>query len=110
MQVFENLIANGRSFSPDGGVISITARRCEDWVEVVFEDDGPGIPAASIDAIFERFYKDRPEGETFGTHSGLGLSISKQIIEAHGGVIFAENRGDDPANPAGARFILRLPL
>ena len=110
VQVFENLIANGRSFSPDGGVISITARRCEDWVEVVFEDDGPGIPVASIDAIFERFYKDRPEGETFGTHSGLGLSISKQIIEAHGGVIFAENRGDDPANPAGARFILRLPL
>ena len=98
------------TFALDGGVISITARRGADWIEVAVEDDGPGIPAESFDAIFERFYKDRPEGEKFGTHSGLGLSISKQIIEAHDGVIFAENRGDDPAKPAGARFIVRLPL
>ena len=109
VQVFENLIANGRSFIPDGGVIRITARCGAEWVEVVVEDDGPGIPAASIDAIFERFYRDRPKGEKFGTHSGLGLSISKQIIEAHGGVIFAENRGDNPDKPEGARFIVRLP-
>lgn len=109
VQVFENLIANGRGFSPHGGVIRITARRGAEWLEVAVEDDGPGIPPASLEAIFERFYKDRPEGEKFGTHSGLGLSISKQIIEAHGGVIFAENRGDDPENPEGARFIVRLP-
>ena len=109
VQVFENLIANGRSFSPQGGVIRITARAGAEWIEVVVEDDGPGIPTASFDAIFERFYKDRPAGEKFGTHSGLGLSISKQIIEAHGGVIFAENRGSDADNPQGARFIVRLP-
>ena len=78
VQVFENLIANGRSFSPQGGVIRITARAGAEWIEVVVEDDGPGIPTASFDAIFERFYKDRPAGEKFGTHSGLGLSISKQ--------------------------------
>jgi two-component system sensor histidine kinase ChvG len=76
---------------------------------VVVEDDGPGIPPASFETIFERFYRDRPAGEKFGTHSGLGLSISKQIIEAHGGVIFAENRGDDPNAPQGARFTVRLP-
>ena len=110
VQVFENLIANGRSFNPDGGVIRITARRGAEWVEVAVEDDGPGIPPASFDAIFERFYTDRPKGEKFGIHSGLGLSISKQIIEAHDGVIFAENRGDDPDKPQGARFIVRLPL
>ena len=109
-QVFENLIANGRSFSPDGGVIRITAQAGEDLLEVTVEDDGPGIPPASFDAIFERFYTDRPESEKFGTHSGLGLSISKQIIEAHDGVIFAENWGDDPDKPEGARFIVRLPL
>ena len=109
-QVFENLIANGRSFGPPGGVIRITAETGDQWLEVTVEDDGPGIPAASTEAIFERFYSDRPEGEKFGTHSGLGLSISKQIIEAHDGVIFAENRGDDADRPEGARFIVRLPL
>lgn len=108
-QVFENLIANGHSFNPDGGVIRIAARRGAEWVEVTVEDDGPGIPKGSFDKIFERFYSDRPAAEKFGTHSGLGLSISKQIIEAHGGVIFVENRGDDPDKPEGARFIVRLP-
>ncbi len=110
VQVFENLIANGRSFSPDGAKIRITARAGAEWIEVAVEDDGPGIPPASFEAIFERFYKDRPVSEKFDTHSGLGLSISKQIIEAHDGVIFAENRGDDPDKPQGARFIVRLPL
>ena len=110
VQVFENLIANGRSFNPDGGTIRITARAGAEWIEVAVEDDGPGIPPASFEAIFERFYTDRPASEKFGTHSGLGLSISKQIIEAHDGVIFAENRGDDPDKPQGARFIVRLPL
>ena len=109
VQVFENLIANGRSFNSQDGAIRITARAGAEWVEVVVEDDGPGIPPASFETIFERFYRDRPAGEKFGTHSGLGLSISKQIIEAHGGVIFAENRGDDPNAPQGARFTVRLP-
>ena len=108
-QVFENLLANARSFSPPSGAIAIAARRDADWIEVTVEDDGPGIPPGKLAAIFERFYSDRPAGEKFGTHSGLGLSISKQIVEAHGGVIFAENRGDDALRPAGARFVVRLP-
>ena len=112
-QVFENLVANARTFSPPGGAIAIAARRDADWIEVTVEDDGPGIPPGKLAAIFERFYSDRPAGEKFGTHSGLGLSISKQIVEAHGGVIFAENRSDDAdrpsGHPAGARFVVRLP-
>lgn len=108
-QVFRNIIANAKSFSEPGGVITITARRGRDGIEAVIEDQGPGIPAGKLEAIFERFYTERPAGEKFGTHSGLGLSISKQIIEAHGGVIFAENRGDDAAHPTGARFVVWLP-
>ncbi len=107
-QVFENIIANARSFSPPGGAIRLSARRVGDWIEVVVEDDGPGIPAGKLGAIFERFYSERPPGEKFGTHSGLGLNIAKQIVEAHGGTIVAENRGE-PEQPSGARFIVRLP-
>ncbi len=108
-QVFENIIANARSFSPPGGAIRLSARRDGDWVEVAVEDDGPGIPADKLAAIFDRFYSERPAGEKFGTHSGLGLSIAKQIVEAHDGVIFAENRGA-PDHPTGARFTVRLPV
>ncbi|MFP6744296.1 MAG: sensor histidine kinase [Alphaproteobacteria bacterium] len=108
-QVFRNIIANAKSFSQPGGVITITARRGRDGIEAVIEDQGPGIPAGKLTAIFERFYTERPAGEKFGTHSGLGLSISRQILETHGGVIFAENRSDDAAHPAGARFVVRLP-
>ena len=108
-QVFQNIIANAKSFSPPGGVITITARRGRDDVEVAIEDHGPGIPAGKLAAIFERFYSERPSGEKFGTHSGLGLSISMQIVEAHGGVIFAENRPGSSDQPMGARFIVRLP-
>ena len=113
-QLFENLISNARSFSPPGGVIRLAARRHEVGgtavVEVTVEDDGPGLPEGQLEAIFERFYTERPQGETFGIHSGLGLSISKRIVEAHDGVIFAENRGDDGGQTAGARFVVRLPV
>ena len=113
-QLFENLIDNARSFSPPGGVIRLAARRHEidgaAVVEVTVEDDGPGIPDGQLEAIFERFYTERPPGETFGIHSGLGLSISKQIVEAHNGVIFADNRGAAGGAVTGARFIVRLPV
>ncbi len=108
-QVFQNIIANAKSFSRPGGAITIAARRGPSDIEITIEDQGPGIPAGKLAAIFERFYTERPAGEKFGIHSGLGLSISRQIIEAHGGVIFAENRGDDPDHPTGARFVVRLP-
>jgi len=108
VQVIENLIANARSFSPPGGAIRLAARRDDGWIEVTVEDQGPGIPPGKLDAVFDRFYSDRPAGEKFGTHSGLGLSICRQIVEAHGGTIRAENIGDDE-HPEGARFILRLP-
>ena len=77
---------------------------------ITIEDQGPGIPEGKLGAIFERFYSERPAGEKFGTHSGLGLSISKQIVEAHRGSIRAENRHDGAGRTIGARFIVRLPV
>lgn len=109
-QVFRNLISNAISFSPKDGTIRLQARPQGDVVEVTVEDDGPGIPEGKLAAIFDRFYSERPKDEKFGTHSGLGLSISKQIIEAHNGQILAENRRDADGNVAGARFRVRLPL
>ncbi|MFT0858562.1 sensor histidine kinase [Ancylobacter sp. G4_0304] len=91
-QVFNNLIDNARSFSPKGGQVHVTCRRLKDEVEITVEDDGPGIPDHALSRIFERFYTDRPEEQGFGQNSGLGLSISRQIVEAHGGRIWAENR------------------
>jgi two-component system, OmpR family, sensor histidine kinase ChvG len=79
-------------------------------VEVTFDDEGPGIPEDKREAIFERFYSERPKGEKFGTHSGLGMSISRQIVNAHGGTISAENRRDAAGHIIGARFIVRLPV
>jgi two-component system sensor histidine kinase ChvG len=108
-QVFRNLIANAISFSPPGAAIHIAAERRGDAVVIVVEDAGPGIPEGKLEAIFERFYSERPAGEKFGTHSGLGLSISKQIVEAHRGSIRAENRRDVDGSLIGARFIVRLP-
>ena len=108
-QVFRNLIANAISFSPPGGTIRIGGRRQGRLIVATVEDEGPGIPEASLESIFERFYSARPAGEKFGTHSGLGLSISRQIVEAHGGEIRAENRGARDGTVAGARFIVRLP-
>lgn len=108
-QVFRNIIGNAVSFSPPGGVIRIDVNRDRDFVTVTFSDDGPGIPPGKLAAVFDRFYTERPAGEKFGTHSGLGLSISKQIIEAHGGTIYAENRLDEDDRVLGARFIVQLP-
>ncbi len=112
-QVVTNLIDNARSFSPEGGKVRVICRRLKNEVEILVDDDGPGIPVDALEKIFERFYTDRPD-QGFGQNSGLGLSISKQIVEAHGGSIRAENRmapgkpGDEP-RVAGARFIVRLP-
>jgi two-component system sensor histidine kinase ChvG len=110
VQVFRNLIANAVSFSPPGGTISIGVARHDGAVLVTIEDDGPGIPDGKLEAIFNRFYSERPSGEKFGTHSGLGLSISKQIVDAHRGTIRAENRRDVDGSVMGARFVVRLPV
>jgi two-component system sensor histidine kinase ChvG len=113
VQVFQNLLANAFSFSPPGSRVAVRiARIREDDRERVIasvEDEGPGMPPNSTARIFERFYSERPEGEQFGTHSGLGLSISRQIVEAHGGTIRAENRTDADGKIIGARFIVSFP-
>lgn len=107
-QVINNLFDNARSFVPAAdGRIDIAMRRKGGAVEIMIQDNGPGIRAEEIDRIFERFYTDRPEEEGFGQNSGLGLSISRQIIEAHGGTIHAENR-ESP--DTGARFVVILPV
>ncbi|MET3586804.1 two-component system sensor histidine kinase ChvG [Pseudorhizobium tarimense] len=110
-QIITNLIENARSFVPDdGGRIIIRLFRLRGRVTVQVDDNGPGIQAEDIDRIFERFYTDRPEGESFGQNSGLGLSISRQIAEAHGGSLKAENIVDPKSGELlGARFILSLP-
>ena len=110
-QVFRNIIANALSFSPPGGLITCHARRHGDLVQVAIEDEGPGLPSNKLEGIFARFYSDRPAGSgaRVGTHSGLGLSISRQIIEAVGGRIWAENRHDPSGRVLGARFLVELP-
>lgn len=109
-QVFQNLISNAVSFSPPGGTVRVTASRQGASATVQVEDDGPGIPPGKLEAIFGRFYSERPAGEAFGTHSGLGLSIAKQIVETLGGRLHAENRADETGAVKGARFIVQLPL
>jgi two-component system sensor histidine kinase ChvG len=109
VQVFRNLIGNAASFSPPGGRILVRAERLGPDLLLTVEDEGPGVPEGKLAAIFDRFYSERPVGEKFGTHSGLGLSISKQIVEAHGGAIWAENRLDGDGQVLGARFCVRLP-
>jgi two-component system sensor histidine kinase ChvG len=112
-QVISNLLSNAQSFSEAGGKVRIVCRRVKSEIEIVVDDDGPGIRDDALERIFERFYTDRPH-QGFGQNSGLGLSISKQIIEAHGGRVWAENRAEptgtdgEPA-VAGARFVVRLP-
>ncbi|MEA2779797.1 MAG: two-component system, OmpR family, sensor histidine kinase ChvG [Rhodospirillaceae bacterium] len=110
VQVLRNLIANAISFSPPDGDIMLAARRDGRSLRISVSDQGPGIPPGKLTAIFDRFYSERPAGEKFGTHSGLGLSISRQILEAHGGQIYAENLSDGAGNIEGARFTLLLPL
>jgi two-component system sensor histidine kinase ChvG len=113
-QVVSNLIDNARSFSAPGATVRITARKLKRDVEIVVDDDGPGIRPDALDKVFERFYTDRPH-QGFGQNSGLGLSISQQIVEAHGGRIWVENRtapaaaGETEPRVLGARFVVRLP-
>jgi two-component system, OmpR family, sensor histidine kinase ChvG len=112
-QVVDNLIENARSFSPPGGIVRILCRRLRNQIEIVVDDDGPGVRPDVLDKVFERFYTDRPH-QGFGQNSGLGLSISKQIVEAHDGSIWVENRTGTPGADGeptvlGARFIVRLP-
>jgi len=109
VQVFQNLISNARSFTPPGEEISIVMARNRLELSISIEDRGPGIPDKSLESIFERFYSERPESESFGRHSGLGLSISRQIIEAHGGTIHAENLRGVDGQKTGARFVVCLP-
>ncbi|MEQ9120980.1 MAG: ATP-binding protein, partial [Alphaproteobacteria bacterium] len=108
-QVFRNLIANARSFSPPEGRVDLRIARREDRIVVSVEDEGPGIPPGKEGAIFDRFYSERPAGEAYGGHSGLGLSISRQIVEAHRGEIRAENRVAPDGAVLGARFVVVLP-
>ena len=108
VQVLRNLIANAISFSPPDGKIRLYGRLTGNVVTIAVEDEGPGIPEGKLDEIFDRFYSERPQTEGFGTHSGLGLSISRQIVEAHQGRISAENRRDENGRIAGARFVIRL--
>lgn len=109
VQVLRNLIGNAQSFSPPRGRIRVRLRDVGAMGELSVEDDGPGIPEANLEHIFDRFYSERPKGESFGQHSGLGLSISRQIVEALHGQISAENRRDPAGKVLGAKFTVRLP-
>jgi two-component system sensor histidine kinase ChvG len=109
-RVFINLIENAVTFSPEGGVVRVRARRMagpHGRVVVTVEDEGPGIPAENLETIFDRFYTERPAGAAFGGHSGLGLAIARQIVTAHGGQIRAENRSGPDVH--GACFTVVLP-
>jgi two-component system sensor histidine kinase ChvG len=108
-QVVRNLLSNALSFSPTGGTVTLKARREDGRILVTVEDEGPGIPDDRLKTIFDRFYTERPEGEKFGMHSGLGLSISQQIVEGHNGRLVASNRRDAHSHVIGARFIIDLP-
>ncbi len=112
-QVFVNLITNAVSFCEDGDAVRVWARQRDNRLLIVVEDTGPGIPEQALTKVFKRFYSDRPPTH-FGDNSGLGLSISKQIVEAHGGVIWAENirptKADATSEPLGARFVVGLPI
>lgn len=115
-QVVRNLIDNARSFSDPGGEVRLileSPTQRTPHVRIIVEDDGPGVPPDNLESIFKRFYTKRPQGSAFGNNSGLGLAISRQIVNSHGGRIYAENRLEDPTDPdgprTGARFIMELP-
>jgi two-component system, OmpR family, sensor histidine kinase ChvG len=105
-RVIENLIDNAVSFSPPGGTVRIGAGADTDSVIITVDDDGPGISDNAREAIFERFHSNRPEGEAFGKHSGLGLAIARAIINGHNGAIMV---APSEAGRKGARFVIRLP-
>lgn len=102
----ENLVENAVSFSPEDGLVQVSATRDGDDVVIKVEDEGPGVPADAREAIFNRFHSERPESEAFGRHSGLGLAIAKAIVEGHNGTIVAMDRDNAPR---GAKFVIRLP-
>ncbi len=115
-QVMTNLLDNALSFSPPDGIVHVRARRDGPMIEITVEDEGPGVPEEGVERLFERFYTDRPDAASFGQNSGLGLSISRDVVLAHGGQIFAENRHANAGNGEktgeqvlGARFVVRLP-
>jgi two-component system sensor histidine kinase ChvG len=108
-QVFRNLIDNARSFSPPGGEVRVRLWRANREVLAVVEDDGPGVPEENLQTVFERFYTSRPKGTAFGSNSGLGLSIARQIVLAYHGRIWAENRKGPSGKTEGARFVVALP-
>ena len=105
-RAIDNLIDNAISFSPAGGLVEVAASHVDDQILIRIDDEGPGVPKESREAIFNRFHSVRPEGENFGRHSGLGLAIAQAIVEGHDGVIEVQDRDDAPS---GARFIIRLP-
>ncbi|MCX7382445.1 MAG: stimulus-sensing domain-containing protein [Alphaproteobacteria bacterium] len=109
VQVLRNLIGNAISFSPPNGSIALKARDTGTVIELAIEDEGPGIPEDRLEHVFERFYSERPKEERFGQHSGLGLSISRQIVDALKGRIIAENRRGPDGRVIGARFVVQLP-
>jgi two-component system, OmpR family, sensor histidine kinase ChvG len=109
-QVFRNIIENAMSFSPKEGEIHISARSASGRAVITIEDQGPGIPDENLEVIFRRFYTARPLSHGFGKNSGLGLSISRQIVEVHDGKIVAENLRDADGKITGARFVVELPL
>ncbi len=112
-QVLRNLIDNALTFSPDDGSVRLSlelaTRNRSKRVLITVEDDGPGIPSDNLETIFNRFYTQRPKGAQFGSHSGLGLAICRQIVKAHKGFIFAENR-ERPTGIEGAKFTINLPV
>jgi two-component system sensor histidine kinase ChvG len=107
-QVIENLLVNALSFSPPDGAVTIQVQADREQVTINVSDQGPGIPDAKLESIFERFYTERPKHEDYGSHSGLGLSIARQIVKAHGGVIYAGNIRDAGDKVTGARFTVIL--
>ena len=109
VQVFRNLIDNAISFSPEKGIISLRLNLDNQMVKICVEDEGVGLQPGTEESVFKRFYRERPDNEKFGMHSGLGLSISQQIIKAHGGMISAKNLRDDFGKILGACFIIELP-
>jgi two-component system sensor histidine kinase ChvG len=109
-QVVRNLLDNAVSFSPPGGRVELGIALDAERVILTIADEGPGLPEENLEKAFDRFYTLRPEAEAFGTHSGLGLSISRQIVEAHGGTIRATNRRDKTGAVIGATFVVELPV